>query len=111
MATVQLRITISSPFLQTLPTQNRRSRTPITTLPPLQTHTHTYNTPCHQQILRTALLLLDLWTNHVMVAELLAQWSDRMALNNTMAMDNRTTSVLQEVVDRQQQRQQQQHVS
>ena len=43
---------------------------------------------------------MDLWTNPVAVAELLAQWSDSMATEQTNLQ--RTTSMLQEVVGRQQ---------
>ena len=37
----------------------------------------------HPKLLYTVLSLLDLWTDPVAVAELLAQWSDRMVAEQT----------------------------
>ena len=49
---------------------------------------HTDNTNVHLKHLHTVLSPLDLWTNPVAMAELLAKWSNSMAAEQTMGQSD-----------------------
>ena len=74
----QLR-TNNYPFLKSYLHKVDAKSHPITTMPPLKTHTHDTHHLFNCTHIRTTLSPLDLWTDPAGVMELVARWRDKLA--------------------------------